>query len=416
MGIQKTLTPESEDKDVGVTPPSRKTSRRLESYKKSFRDLGARGRREIFPFGQAGGNLDEAQGTPRGEGQRLRGEHNSHAGSLGVGGSGFEKNLIGLKGKGLQGTDVAGTLDASYGKMHLHNPNLVARTISQRYYKDGSENLIQTPFPLAYLGRNQKNYDPETMLCLDARQSTGLMVADFRNDEGLRIRKSQISPNLAARRHSETDISTMPPLCLLTPETYDYKDSNANAKKRNTNEILSLLWEALDSEQREEWRFGEPPPLLTEEVLQQRMYESIIQGQMERKSTTSRGQLPSKNINPSLQMRELWKHLQSRYSPQGQEQIEQLLRELTDTVQRMSLEGTLARKRESERDAQTQNEEQSRSLRIRRLTPCECERLQGFPDNWTSGISDTQRYKCLGNAVTTNVIIFLGKLLLEKCS
>ncbi len=42
--------------------------------------------------------------------------------------------------------------------------------------------------------------------------------------------------------------------------------------------------------------------------------------------------------------------------------------------------------------------------RIRRLTPTECERLQGFPDGWTEGISDSQRYKCLGNAVTTNVI------------
>lgn len=41
---------------------------------------------------------------------------------------------------------------------------------------------------------------------------------------------------------------------------------------------------------------------------------------------------------------------------------------------------------------------------IRRLTPTECERLQSFPDGWTSGISDSQRYKCLGNAVTVNVI------------
>ncbi len=64
---------------------------------------------------------------------------------------------------------------------------------------------------------------------------------------------------------------------------------------------------------------------------------------------------------------------------------------------------------------------------IRRLTPVECERLQGFPDNWTargmttflpnkigdsshqggfttSPISDTQRYKTLGNAVTVNVV------------
>jgi len=48
--------------------------------------------------------------------------------------------------------------------------------------------------------------------------------------------------------------------------------------------------------------------------------------------------------------------------------------------------------------------------RIRRLTPKECERLQGFPDSWTSldqegnPISDTQRYKMCGNAVTVNVV------------
>ncbi len=47
--------------------------------------------------------------------------------------------------------------------------------------------------------------------------------------------------------------------------------------------------------------------------------------------------------------------------------------------------------------------------RIRRLTPTECERLQGFPDGWTEGISDTQRYKSLGNAVTTNVITEIGR-------
>lgn len=41
---------------------------------------------------------------------------------------------------------------------------------------------------------------------------------------------------------------------------------------------------------------------------------------------------------------------------------------------------------------------------IRRLTPIECERLQSFPDDWTAGVSETQRYKCLGNAVTVNVI------------
>ena len=50
--------------------------------------------------------------------------------------------------------------------------------------------------------------------------------------------------------------------------------------------------------------------------------------------------------------------------------------------------------------------------RIRRLTPKECERLQGFPDGWTDHeISDTQRYKCLGNAVTTTTIQYIASFL-----
>jgi len=47
-------------------------------------------------------------------------------------------------------------------------------------------------------------------------------------------------------------------------------------------------------------------------------------------------------------------------------------------------------------------------FKIRRLTPTECERLQGFPDGWTEGFSDTQRYKMMGNAVTTNIITAIG--------
>lgn len=42
--------------------------------------------------------------------------------------------------------------------------------------------------------------------------------------------------------------------------------------------------------------------------------------------------------------------------------------------------------------------------RIRRLTPIECERLQTVPDNYTNVVSDTQRYKCLGNGWTIDVI------------
>ena len=54
--------------------------------------------------------------------------------------------------------------------------------------------------------------------------------------------------------------------------------------------------------------------------------------------------------------------------------------------------------------SQSQHPYYTDKTRIRRLTPLECERLQGFPDNWTEGQSDTQRYKQCGNAVSVPVI------------
>lgn len=59
-----------------------------------------------------------------------------------------------------------------------------------------------------------------------------------------------------------------------------------------------------------------------------------------------------------------------------------------------------------------------KNIRIRRLTPRECWRLQGFPDEYfdkarAAGISDTQLYKQAGNGVTVNVARAIGERLKE---
>jgi len=46
----------------------------------------------------------------------------------------------------------------------------------------------------------------------------------------------------------------------------------------------------------------------------------------------------------------------------------------------------------------------SSNATVRRLTPTECERLQGFPDNWTDGQADSNRYKQMGNAVAVPIV------------
>lgn len=48
---------------------------------------------------------------------------------------------------------------------------------------------------------------------------------------------------------------------------------------------------------------------------------------------------------------------------------------------------------------------------VRRLTPRECERLQGFPDDYTliPGSSDAARYKALGNSMAVPCMVWLGR-------
>ena len=50
---------------------------------------------------------------------------------------------------------------------------------------------------------------------------------------------------------------------------------------------------------------------------------------------------------------------------------------------------------------------------VRKLTPRECERLQGFPDDWTKipGASPTARYEAIGNSVPVPVVEWIGRRL-----
>ena len=175
------------------------------------------------------------------------------------------------------------------------------------------------------------------------QRSNVVMCGDFRNDEGLRIRKESVAPTLATRKHSETDISTMPPIIM---ESLHHHRTGEYGNGKKIEESFTL-----DS--------GSGHDLVVHSLQ------------------------PRSPERPSLQ-----------YSSGGSGHL----------------------KREDGYsyclDSGNCQAVETKSM-IRRLTPIECERLQGFPDNWTEGVSDTQRYKQLGNAVTVNVIQAIGERILE---
>ena len=172
-------------------------------------------------------------------------------------------------------------------------------------------------FPIGEDGEanRSKRETRNAVSCIDASYYKGAdgkrtMIADYRNDEGLRVRKDSVSPTLATRKHSQTDISTMPP----------------------------FVWK--DTVQ----------PVLTPNRANKRQ-----DGR--------------------------------RFKEDGEDMF--------------TLTG------------QDQHGVKINKTSIRRLPPVECMRLQGFPDDWNEfgvfdgkkvAISDTQRYKQAGNAVTVDVV------------
>ena len=238
--------------------------------------LDERPARTVFPIGEVSGDAAQPQGEAQGEGSRIRNDDSGLAGALRVGGSGLEDNLI-------------------------------AGTLSHRYGKDGSENLIQ------------------------------------------------VQP-------------------VLTPERPE-KRQNGRRFKSQGEHRFTLTGQDIHG------------------VMIHNVYGGFNEGirVFEDTSPTIRtpkggGHLPyvANSIDTSGYLRQMGRHEIGKHG-------------LTD-------------------------------YRIRRLTPIECERLQGFPDDWTeygtfpdknhptltlkTRISDSQRYKMMGNAVTVNVVRFLGERLL----
>jgi len=167
-------------------------------------------------------------------------------------------------------------------------------------------------------------------------------IADFRNDEGLRVRRKNTSPTLASSKHSETDISTMPPLIIRKV---------INNKERVTERNDGIVFTSGGGGR----NFGHNQAIIMNNILQQKTRDVGL--------ALEQAKILSKKHNKPIQL-DLW-HLKAGEIRPPSTYIPQEL-DIHRCIQAGEPKELLVDKE-----------------KIRRLTPTECERLQGFPDFFT---------------------------------
>lgn len=220
-----------------------------------------------------------------------------------------------------------------------------------------------------------------------------------------------------------------------------WRDKNEYATERNTGEILRILRQEIGEKAFTEWGIAILAPFQQAEILQQRVHEKGIFEkrcqQSDFQQCAYNSEIDKQNDNKAREMSNLWFYEELRCASQGWEFQEQFYEQLDNAMQKLSHEAappeifmqsmweasqgigvlrkTLSTVQEIWRPFSLQWAE---DVRIRRLTPREVWRLQGFPDEYfdkakAAGISDTQLYKTAGNGVTVCVARAIGERLKE---
>ena len=199
------------------------------------------------------------------------------------------------------------------------------------------------------------------------------------------------------------------------------------------NKILCLLSETYGEETVEKWGIAILAALQSSEILQSGVYESSVQSEAENWQKLDGGTPPCPSVVAGWLLRDMWKQQECGCSPQGRQSTEQRFEQSNKSMPELSQQSPqtckdlfdmwekgerlwLLREALSEIQKIRQSiDDERQPVRgcaiVRRLTPLEAERLQGFPDHWTDigewidskgkkhKDADSPRYKALGNSI-----------------
>lgn len=195
-----------------------------------------------------------------------------------------------------------------------------------------------------------------------------------------------------------------PLVAMETLQHQGYDAGDASAQETDAIATLRTLRDAVGAEAFAEWRSGILDSLQSPEVLRQAMHgRGIRRAARESGSCVDDSALSCAPCLPAGPLRQLWEEGPDGRSPQGLRLAEQLARQSGASVPWLSPQGT-----------------PQQGSSVRRLTPLEAERLQGFPDGWTEveyrgkPAADGPRYRALGNAFAVPVVRWIARRIVQE--
>lgn len=314
-----------------------------------------------------------------------------------------------------------------FGVKFISKETEKSNTILQRYYKDCKDNAVcvyQLPG-----GKNNGGFHASKSPTAGAssRENNIFLVVPEATTKGyVKVNPGECfdAENLNSKTRRGRKMKNKSN-CLMAKETdfmrYEIysKDEERKGKER-PNKVLSAMRDIISEKENGEWEMAVYARFFTNEVLFDGLYEIIALNQHDIPSQNLKtGAISGAEINADEQMFGMSETRRNRRSSYRQEPIKQFIRQLAEGMQELSQQNPQTEKalhhlwhsskrfgllREALSEIQeiwesTYNKGQSAryTQRIRRLTPLEAERLQTVEDNFTACVSDTQRYKMLGN-------------------
>lgn len=233
--------------------------------------------------------------------------------------------------------------------------------------------------------------------------------------------------------------SQMPVAFATTIETV-YGDNHADADEADAYQALRALREAVGEEAYSKWCTGILAAFRTPEVLRSKVHGRSVRWARDDWHELGDDALPRPETGGAWAVLTLWEAGCVGRAPRGWKPSEQLARQLVAHLSRLPHQGASAERflhdlrraceglgllrealsavQEAWRSERRQKEPARLGWAVRRLTPVEAERLQGFPDNFTQipwrgkpaeQCPDGPRYKALGNSMAVNVMRWIGE-------